>query len=214
MNTWPMIFRFCCGSVTSGQLREESLARIDDVQVGLEVIAEAVLDLFGLALRASRPLSTKMQESCGPIASEQQRGRHRRIDAAGKSADHAALADDFADRLDLALDERADPPRALAAADVPDEIAQDVAAVLACGSLRDGIAGRKSASCGAARRRRGTCRLPPAIRTSRSSRRPGRRGSSRRPSCRAGRRRGRWPRERGTSSGRTRARRPAVTRLP
>ena len=50
MNTWPMIFRFSCGSVTPVERRQEPLAGVDDVQVGLELVAEGVPHDLGLAL--------------------------------------------------------------------------------------------------------------------------------------------------------------------
>ena len=42
MKTWPMIFRFSCGSVTPASAVEEPVAGVDDVQVGLEPVAERV----------------------------------------------------------------------------------------------------------------------------------------------------------------------------
>ena len=50
MNTWPMIRRFSCGSVTPAERRQEALAGVDDVQVGLELVAEGVPDHLRLAL--------------------------------------------------------------------------------------------------------------------------------------------------------------------
>ena len=39
MNTWPMRRRFSCGSVTPASVAEEPRLAVDDVQVGLEVLA-------------------------------------------------------------------------------------------------------------------------------------------------------------------------------
>src|SRR5579885_1459488 len=63
-----------------------------------------------------------------PDGSQQQRRGHRRIDAAGQAADDAVLADAFPQGLDRLLQKRTDLPQAVAAADVVDKVAQQLAA--------------------------------------------------------------------------------------
>ena len=74
-----------------------------------------------------------MQATCGPTALQQQRRRHRRIDAAGQAADDALVADALPQLRHGLLEERADLPQSLAAADIVEEVMQDSAAVAACG---------------------------------------------------------------------------------
>ena len=47
---------------------EEAVAGIDDVQVGVEMVAERARAPPRLRPGASRPLSTKMHATCGPTA--------------------------------------------------------------------------------------------------------------------------------------------------
>ena len=49
MNTRPMIFRFCSGSVTPASRVEEALARVDRHERQVEHLPEDLLDLLPLA---------------------------------------------------------------------------------------------------------------------------------------------------------------------
>jgi len=114
-------FAFLLRVGNAGQLRQEPLARIGDMQIGFEVATETILDLFRLPL----PQESVIHKDAGELRSdraEQQSRRHRRINPAGQSADDAALPHVFTDRLDFPLDQRADPPGSLATANLPDEV--------------------------------------------------------------------------------------------
>ena len=141
-----------------------------------------------------------MHESCGPIARIQEGRCHRRVDTTGKSANHATLAHDLADRLDLSLDQEVDPPRCpgsrrLGGRSCPARSPRRAP----CGSPRDGTAGRRSGlvRCLTAANGHVSVAASDSI-VFRSDRRPDRRGSSTRSTGRAGRRRGRSTREHGT----------------
>ena len=128
----------------------------------------------------SRPLSTKMHESCGPIAWYKQRRDDGRIDAAGQAADHAVVADALADLRDRLLGEIAQLPRAGAAADVRAGSWRASFCRRACASPRDETAGRRSAASRASPRRCGQVSvLGQRHEVVRDAYRPGRRGSSR-----------------------------------
>ena len=101
---------------------------IDDVQIGLEMIAERRAHRFGFAL-AQQAVVDEDARHLRADRLQQQRRRHRRIDAAGQAADDAMVADALAQLGHGLFDERADLPDARAAADVVEEVAQDLAAV-------------------------------------------------------------------------------------
>ena len=52
----------------AGQRGQKPVLGLHDVQIGLEVLRELLDDRLAPRLCASRPLSTRMHESCGPIA--------------------------------------------------------------------------------------------------------------------------------------------------
>ena len=79
----------------AGQGVEEPLAGIDDVQVGLEVVAEGSLDRLGFAL-AQQAVVDEDARDLGADRLDEQRRHHGRIDAAGQAADDAVLADPLA----------------------------------------------------------------------------------------------------------------------
>ena len=128
MNSVPMILRFCSGSVTPLQLREEALLGVDRDQRHVEVVAERGDHLIALVL-AHQPV---VDEHAGqPVADrpvDEQR-RDARVDAARERADRPAVADLLADPLDLLLDHRARAPGAVGAADVDQEVPQHLLAV-------------------------------------------------------------------------------------
>ena len=87
----PLLLRIA----DAGQGRQKSLAGIDDVQVGVEVVAERRADRLRLVL----PQQAVVDEDAGHLRADrldQQRRRHRRIDAAGQAADDAVPADRLA----------------------------------------------------------------------------------------------------------------------
>src|SRR5262249_9806289 len=99
------------------------------------VLAETLADGFGF----SRPQQAVVHENARKLAADRprQQGRDdRRIDAARESADDPALAHAVAQLTHLLLDERAHLPVAAAAADVADEIPQELSAELGVGHFR------------------------------------------------------------------------------
>ncbi len=133
MNAWPMMRRFSCGSVTPASALRNRPSAFTTCRSVLKWLVNSWMTDFSSSLR-NRPLSTRMQESCGPIALVQQRGDDGRIDAARKAADDAVRADALADLRDRLFGEIAEPPGAGAAADVRQEIGEDR---LAVGRVRD-----------------------------------------------------------------------------
>src|SRR5690606_11227567 len=112
-----------------GEFIQEPLPRVNDVQVGLKMIAELALDLFAFALSEQSIVDEDARELRADRAEQQRRG-DRRIDAARESADDPRRSDSFANPLDLFIDEGGDLPGAGAAADGADEVADQFAAVL------------------------------------------------------------------------------------
>ena len=78
---------------------------------------------FSSSLR-SRPLSTRMQDELRADGPVEQRRHDRRIDAARQSADHAVVADRRRMSLDRLLGKIAQPPGAVAVADVGEKVGQ------------------------------------------------------------------------------------------
>ena len=112
----------------AGQGLQEALASVDNVQVGVEMIAEGRSDRLGLPLTKQAVIDkdTGNLRANGP--NEQRRG-HRRVHAARQAADDAVVADALAEVDDRLLDERLHLPQPLAAASVVEEVAQHQAAV-------------------------------------------------------------------------------------
>ena len=112
----------------AGQRGQKLVFRLDDVQIGLEVVGELADDrlLFVLAQQAV------IDQDAGELRADglgQQRGDHRRIDPARQPADHAIVAHAAADRLDRLAGEIAQLPRARATADGLEEVAEDLRAL-------------------------------------------------------------------------------------
>ena len=89
MNTWPMMLPLLLRIGDAGQGGQKASAGVDDVQVGLEMIAERL----GAPSSASPwPQQAVVDEDARDLRADrldQQRRRHRRIDAAGQAADDA-----------------------------------------------------------------------------------------------------------------------------
>ena len=124
MNVWPMRRRFSCGSVTPASAARNCSSAFTTCRSVLKCLVNSSMTRLASSLR-SRPLSTRMQESCGPIAWYKQRGDDGRIDAAGQAADDAVVADALANLRDRLLGEVAQPPGAGAAADVGEKVGED-----------------------------------------------------------------------------------------
>ena len=90
--------------------------------------AEGALDLLALV----QPEQAVIDEDAGELVADRavdQRRRDRRVHAAGESADDALVgADQLADPGDLGLDEVARRPVGRAAADLEEEVGEDLAA--------------------------------------------------------------------------------------
>ena len=107
---------------------EERSLRRDMDQRDVEMAAKQPHHLLALSARI-RPWSTKTQVSWSPIASWISTAATAEFDAAGKAADHPALADLGADRLARLGAERRHRPVALQPRDLVDEIADQPRAV-------------------------------------------------------------------------------------
>ena len=107
-----------------GQGAQEKLSRINVDQRDVVVIPEEGDDLVGLV----QPHQAGVDEDAGELLADglvnQHRG-HRAIDAAGKAADHAALAHLGADALDGLVLEPGHGPVALQPGDLVGEVAVD-----------------------------------------------------------------------------------------
>ena len=110
------------------ELAEELLRRIHMHQRDVVVVPEQVDDGLGFV----EPQHAVVDEHAGELVADgfvdQHRG-DRGIDAAGKAADHPALADLGADLLDRLFAERAHGPVAGEAGNLADEIADQLGAV-------------------------------------------------------------------------------------
>ena len=116
MNARPICRRFSCGSIAPARALRNLSSRLDDVQIGLEMAGELADDRFLLGLAQQ----SVIDQDAGNLRADglgQQRGDDRRIDAAGKPADHPAVAHPAADGVDRFAGKVAQPPRAATAAD-------------------------------------------------------------------------------------------------
>ena len=123
-----MNLRFFSGSVTPSRPPRKSALGVDVHQRDVVAVAEQAHDLLGLA----RAHQAVIDEHAGQLLADRLVDQHRRdgaVDAARKAADHPALADLLADVGDLGVAEARHRPVAGAAADVPDEIGEQLAAV-------------------------------------------------------------------------------------
>ena len=128
MKAWPIDPPLLLRLDRAGQGGQKLVFRLDDVQIGLEVIAELADHplLFVLAEQ------TVIDEDAGELRADglgQQRGDDRGIDPAGKPADHAIAADAAADGFDGLAGEIAELPRAGATAHRLEEVAEDLRAL-------------------------------------------------------------------------------------
>ncbi len=110
----------------TGQGAQEALGGVDVHQVDVALVAHDLDD----ALTLGAAEQAVVDEHAGELVTDgvvHQRRRHRGIDAAAERAQHPPRADAGADVVDRHLDERRGLPGARAAADVDEEVAQDVA---------------------------------------------------------------------------------------
>ena len=109
-----MILRLRSGSTTSSSAREEPVGRLHVHEVDLELTAERLLDLVGLAA----PQQTGVDEHARELVADRlvhERGGDRRVDPARETADHPLAADLGPDLGDGLLDDRGVRPRGAAA---------------------------------------------------------------------------------------------------
>ena len=109
---------------------EELLLGVHDLELDAGGGHEVALDLLGLALAHQPVVDVHAGQ---PVADRalHDRGRDRRVDAAGEPADRlAAVADLGADRLDLLLDDVDHRPGRPAAGDLVQEVLEHLLAVL------------------------------------------------------------------------------------
>ena len=128
MNNLPMVLRFCSGSSTPASALRNVPRRVDVHQRNVVAVAEQRHDL----LRLAEPQQAVIDEHAGELLADRlvdEHGGDRRVDAAGQSADHAALADLLADFLDRLVLEGAHGPVAGKPGDLAHEIAQQRGAV-------------------------------------------------------------------------------------
>ncbi len=107
----------------AGQGRQEFVLGLDDVQIGLEVLRKFANDrlFFVLAQQAVVDQDATELRADGPV----QEGRDdRRIDPARQAANHPIGPDAATNLLDRLLGKIAEPPRAVALANVGQEIGQ------------------------------------------------------------------------------------------
>ncbi len=135
MNSRPMILRFSSGSRDAGERAEEPVLRLDDLEPDAGGGDEVPLDLLGLA----GAQQAVIDEDAGELVADRalhERGRDRRVDAAGQPADHLLAADLRTDRVDLLVDDVRLGPGRPRAGDVVEEVPQDRLSVLGVQHLR------------------------------------------------------------------------------
>ena len=99
MNVSPMILRFRSGIDDVVERVEEPVGRLHVDEVDVELAAERLLDLVGLA----QPQQPGVDEHAGELVADRlvhQRGRDRGVDAARQPADDPLVADLGADLVD------------------------------------------------------------------------------------------------------------------
>src|SRR5262249_39833322 len=110
--------------VDSGQGIEKLVSGIDNVKIGLEMIAEGDANFLFLSL----PQEPVVDEDAGHLRADppqQERGRDRGIDSARKSANDPIFADALTQLGDRLLDERLHAPKAAAATDLAQKVPQN-----------------------------------------------------------------------------------------
>ena len=119
------------GLSDAGQLAEVAGAGVHADKVDVKVGVAGAKDRADLLLLVLAQQAMVHKDAGQLLAHRfgQHGGQHRRIDAAGQSAQHLAAADLLAQGLDVALDKGVHLPVAGAAADVVDEVAQHLFAL-------------------------------------------------------------------------------------
>ncbi len=108
----------------AGEVAEEEVGGVNGVDVEAELVAQVLL--HGLELVFAE--DAVVDEDAGELVSDgavDEDGGDGGVNAAGESADDAAVADFFADGGDGFVDEALRRPVGVEAADVEDEVAQD-----------------------------------------------------------------------------------------
>ena len=129
MNVSPMILRLRSGSTTSSSAPRNRSAAFTCTRSIVELLAERLLDLLGLAL-AQQPGVDEHARELVADGLVHERGGDRGVDPAGQPADHplgADLGPDLGDRL---LDDRDVGPRGPAPGDVVEERLEHLLAAL------------------------------------------------------------------------------------
>ncbi len=129
----PDALALLLGVIDPRQLAQEQLRRVRDPQVDLEMVAEGRLDQPPLAL-AQQPVVHEHARELVPDRLVQQHRRHRRVHPARQPADHPLVAHLPADVLAGAVREVAHAPVPLGAADLVQEVPDQVDPV---GRVRD-----------------------------------------------------------------------------
>ena len=135
MNSSPIILRFCSGSDDPRQLGEETLLGLHVNQRDVEVAAEGLLHILALVLAHE----AVVDEDAGELVADGlvgEEGGYRRVHPAGKPAHHLLVAHLAADALHGLLDDGSRRPGRGNAADLVQEILQDVLAVDGVAHLR------------------------------------------------------------------------------
>ena len=120
-----MILRLASGSVTPASLSRKRSSASTATSGTLKWSRNVGDDLLALVLAHQAVVDEDARELVADRAVHEQRG-DRRVDAAGQAADDLAVADLGADARDLLLDDRRRRPRHVAAADVAQEVREDV----------------------------------------------------------------------------------------
>ncbi len=111
----------------TGKLLEETLAGVDGDDVEAELVAQVLLHILEFVFAQH----AVVYEDAGELAANGFVHQHccdRRIDPAGETANHVPLADFFADCRDGSFDEVSGSPVTLCAADVEDEVPDELRA--------------------------------------------------------------------------------------
>ena len=199
-----MILRFASGSATPGERVEEARLGIDADDAHAEMLGEGAHDLVAFAEAQQAVIDEHAHELIADGA-VQQGGDHRGIDAAGQPQQHLARADLRAHALDRVLDDVADAPQRVAAADLAHEALQQPRALRRVRDFGMELHAVEAAPLVAPWRRTEWCRSRRWRRNPAAARRPDRRGSSthraRRGPARRGGPRGRSSSRRGAGHG-------------
>ena len=158
MNSSPMIFRFCSGSSTPASRAQEPLAGVDHDQVHPEVALERDAQELGLLLAHQAVVDVDAGQPVADGAMDE-RGGHRRVDAARQGADDEAVragrggmrVHPGADLGDGRLDEVGRRPGRRGAGDARARSCAGRPGRAACGRPRGGTGSRTGCRSGAAR---------------------------------------------------------------